>query len=190
MQPLRVLLASTVLLGLSACDASGPDIGVTSGVWVGTAEFKVDTLMADQNFRVVSDYETRYEFELAEDEDGLVLGFVNIYNTGTLRVREPRDAGGQTIAERSVEWDDELVESWPVYGTYVRPMLEVDLPEAESADVFPKDLWTFVVTGDRARLSNTSVVHGYSFEVFEDYDARFTIRLRPTNADEFSLRRQ
>lgn len=188
----RVLPALLVAaLALSACDAGGSEIGATSGTWAGTATFEVDTLMQEQNFRVFGTYDTRYEFDLVEDEDGLVLGYVNIYNDGSLTVREPRAVGGsQTVLEREIVWDDELVQSWPVYGTYGRPTLEVDLPEAEAAGVFPADIWTFTVTGDRARLAETSIQHGYSFEVFEDNDALHTITLSPSNADEFQIKRQ
>ncbi len=191
MPALRVLLAATVLLGLSACGAGGPDNGATSGVWAGTAEFKIDTLLTGQNFRVITDYETRYEFELSQDEDGLILGFLNQYNTGTFTLREPREEGGtQTVIERTATWDDELVQSWPVYGTFDRPELELDLPEAEESGVFPKDLWTFTVVGDRARLEATKILHGYTFAVFEDYDSEFTVVLSPSNEDDFSIRRQ
>ena len=190
MPSLRILAAAAVLLGLSACDSGSGDAGAMTGVWSGTAEFKADTLMAGQNFRVVADYVTRFEFEVNEDEDGLVLGSVRVYNTGTLRVREPRDAGGQRVIEHAVTWDDDLVQSWPVYGTFRRPTFELDLPEAEEAGVFAKDLWTFTVVGDRARLDNTTIAHGYTFEVFEDYDAPHVITLTPTKSDEFSIRRQ
>lgn len=185
----RVLFLAPALL-LAACDAGGSEVGATSGVWSGTAEFVVDTLMAGQNFRVITDYETRYEFELTEDEDGLVLGFLNQYNTGTFTLREPRDAGGPQVIERTVTWDGELIRSYPVYGTYDRPTLELDLPEAELIGVFPKDLWTFTVVGDRARLEATRILHGYTFPVFEDQDGEYTILLSPTNQDEFSVERQ
>jgi hypothetical protein len=190
MTPLRVFLAASVLLGLSACDAGGSD-SATSGVWAGTAEFKVDSLLAEQNFRIITDYETRYEFELTEDENGLILGYLNQYNTGTFSIREPREGDdGQTVMERSIEWDGDLVQTWPVYGTFYRPTLELDLPQAEEAEVFPKDLWTFTVVGDRARLEATRILHGYTFAVFEDYDAPYTVVLSPTNEDEFSMRRE
>ena len=191
MHPFRVLLAAAVLLGLSACDAGGSTDGATTGVWAGTAEFKVDTLLADQNFRVITDYETRYEFVLDQSEDGLILGHLDQYNTGTFTLREPRnDGSGQTVIERTATWDDDLVQSWPVYGTFDRPTLELDLPEAEELEVFPKDLWTFTVVGDRARLEATRILHGYTYSVFEDYDNPFTVVLSPSNEDEFSLRRQ
>lgn len=191
MPSLRVLLAATLALGLAACDAGGSDGSATSGIWAGTAEFQVDSLLADQNFRIVTDYETRYEFELTEDENGLVLGYLNQYNTGTFTLREPRDGsdGGQTIIERTFTWDDDLVQTWPVYGTYYRPTLELDLPQAEAAEVFPEDLWTFTVVGDRARLDATRILHGYTFMVFENDDTPYTVVLSPTNEDEFSVRR-
>jgi hypothetical protein len=187
---LRVLLASAALLALSACDSAGGG-AATTGVWAGTAQFVVDSVYADQNFRVVTDYETRFEFDLAQDEDGLVLGTLSQYNTGTFTLREPRDGtGGQTVAERTITWDDDLVQTWPVYGTFVRPTLELDAPQAEAAGVFPKDMWTFTVAGDRARLDATKILHGYTFPVFENNDALYTIVLSPTKADEFSMRRQ
>ena len=113
MNPLRVLLAATVLLGLSACDAGGgADGSATSGVWAGTAEFQLDSLLADQNFRIITDYETRYEFELTEDENGLILGYLNQYNTGTFTLREPRDGtDGQAVVERTFEWDGDLIQT-------------------------------------------------------------------------------
>lgn len=187
----RALLVLPLVALLAACDASGGSGDDSTGVWSGTAEFQVDTLLSDQNFRVITDYETRYEFELAQDENGLILGYLNQYNTGTFTLREPRDIGEeQGVRETTVEWDGQLVQSWPVYGTFDDPILELDLPQAETAGVFPKDLWTFTVVGDRARLEATRILHGYTFPVFEDNESEFTVVLSPTNSDEFSLRRE
>ena len=189
MPAVRTLSALLLLAALSACDSAGPGAGQgdTTGVWAGTAEFRMDSLLVDQNFRIITDYQTRYEFELVEDENDLVVGFLNQYNTGTFTLREPRPGG---VREKVVTWDDDLVESWPVYGTYDGTTLEVDLPEAEEAEVFPKDLWTFTVVGGRARLASTRIEHGYTFEVWEDQDAPFTVVLSPSTTDEFSVRRQ
>lgn len=190
LRPSPAFLASVLALSLAACDA-GLSGSAASGIWAGTAQFQVDTLMADQNFRVITDYETRYEFELTEDENGLVIGFLNQYNTGTFLLREPRDGGtGPAVQEQTIEWSDDLIQSWPVYGTFVRPTLELDLPEAEEANVFPADLWTFTVVGDRARLEATRISHGYSFPVFEDNDADFTVVLSPTEEEEFRIERE
>ncbi len=191
MPALRAFAFVLVALGLAACDSAEPDTGATSGVWSGTAHFEVDSVYADQNFRVITDYDTRYEFAIEEDEDGLVIGFLNQYNTGTFMLREPRaQDDGPAVREVTIAWDNELVQSWPVYGTFVRPTLELDLPEAEEAQVFPKDLWTFTVVGDRARLDATQIYHGYRFPVFENNDANYTIILSPDKNDEFSLRRE
>ena len=56
--------------------------------------------------------------------------------------------------------------------------------------MFPEDLWTFTVVGDRARLEATQILHGYTFEVFEDGDSPYTIILSPTNEDGFTIRRE
>lgn len=188
---LRAFAVLVLLAGLAACDSAGPSQGETSGIWAGTAEFRVDSLLTEQNFRIVTDYETRYEFELAEDENGLVIGFLNQYNTGSFTLREPRDQGsGPAVREVTLTWDDDLVQTWPVYGTFDQTTLELDLPEAEDAEVFPPDLWTFTVVGSRARLASTRILHGYTFNVFEDQDDPYTVTLSPTSSDEFSIRRQ
>lgn len=191
MSPLRLLAVLGLAVTLTACDSAGSGADATSGTWAGTARFEIDTVYVNKNFRVITDYEARYEFDISQDEDGLVLGTLKQYNTGTFILREPRDQGeGPTIREVTLEWDDELVQEWPVYGTFVRPELELDLPEAEALDVFPKDLWTFTVVGDRARLNATRIDHGYRFPVFEDDDVEYTIILSPTKNQEFSMRRQ
>ena len=187
--PRALLLALSVVV-LAACDASGAD-DATTGIWTGTAEFQVDTLLADQNFRVITDYETRYEFEIAQDENGLVVGYLNQFNTGTFTLREARDVSeGPGVEEYVRSWDGDLVQSWPVYGTFDEPTLELDLPQAEAAQVFPADLWTFTVVGSRARLEASKILHGYTFPVFEDNESDFTVVLSPTNEDGFSIRRQ
>ena len=192
MPALRALLLAVPLLVLAACSATDSSSGgEATGVWAGTAEFQVDSLLADQNFRVITDYETTYEFELTQDEDGLILGYLNEYNTGTFTLREPRQVGGEeVIIEETITWDGDLVRSWPVYGTYDRPTLELDIPQAEADEVFPKDLWTFTVVGGRARLEATQILHGYTFSVFENFDNAYTIVLSPTNDDEFSIERR
>jgi len=187
----RALLALPLVALLAACDASNGSGGASTGIWAGTAEFRVDTLLADQNFRVITDYETRYEFELAEDENGLILGHLNQYNTGMFTLREPRDLDGeQGVHETVIEWDGQQVKSWPVYGTFADPILELDLPQAEADDVFPKDLWTFTVVGNRARLEATKILHGYTFPVFENNESQYTVVLSPSNSADFSLRRE
>ena len=187
----HALLAFPLLLALAACSASGTDGGATSGTWSGTAQFRIDSVLAAQNFYIVGDYETRYEFTIEEDEAGLVYGYLRQYNTGALRLREPRDVtGAPGLIVVDIAWDDDLVQTWPVYGTFQRPELELDLPEAEAAQVYPADLWTFTVSGGRARLAGTRIEHGYTFPVFEDNDAEYTVVLSPEDAAEFAMERQ
>lgn len=187
----RALLALPLLLALAACSAGGPDGGETSGIWSGTAQFQIDSVLVDQNFHIVADYETRYEFTIEEDEVGLVYGYLRQYNSGTFRLREPRDVSGDPgLIVVDLAWDDDLVQTWPVYGTFQRPELELDLPEAEAAQVYPADLWTFTVSGGRARLAGTRIQHGYSFSVYENNDSEYTVVVSPDKADDFSMERQ
>ena len=185
------LAALPLLLSLAACDAVGADVDGATGLWAGTAEFKVDTLMADQNFRVITDYETRFEFDLVEDEDGLVIGTLSEYYTGTFTLREPRGGtSGPAVVEQTFTWDDERGRTWPVYGTSDGSVLELDLPEAEREGTFPKDIWTFTRAGSRARLANTRIRQGREYKVFENDDQLYRVTLSPTNEREFSIRRQ
>ncbi|MEM1118358.1 MAG: hypothetical protein AAF845_08160 [Bacteroidota bacterium] len=184
MPALRLLAVLGLLVSLAACDsASGPGGNETTGIWSGTARFQVDSVYADQNFHITTDYETRYEFDL-EQEGTLVVGTLRQFNTGSFRLRE------SGIRDTTFSWNGELIRAWPVYGTVSGGILEVDLPEAEAAGVFPEDLWTFRLVGGRAQLDNTVIEHGYTFSVFENGGADFTVVLSPDKREPFSIRRQ
>lgn len=185
MPSLRILAALGLLVSLTACDsASGSsDSGETTGIWEGVAVFQVDSVYADQNFHVTTDYETRYEFDL-EQEGTLVVGTLRQYNTGTFRLRE---AG---VRDTTFSWDGELVQAWPLYGTVSGGILELDSPQAEEAGVFPADLWTFRLVGGRAQLDNTVIQHGYRFSVFENGGSAYTVVVSPDKNDPFTIRKQ
>lgn len=185
MSSLRLLAAVGLLVSLAACDsASGPEgSGETTGIWDGTARFRVDSVYADQNFHITTDYETRYEFDL-EQEGTLVVGTLRQYNTGTFRLRE------SGVRDTTFSWDGDLVQAWPLYGTFTGGVLELDSPQAEEAGVFPADLWTFRLVGGRAQLDNTVIEHGYTFTVFENGGAEYTVVLSPDQNDPFAIRKK
>jgi NAD(P)-dependent dehydrogenase (short-subunit alcohol dehydrogenase family) len=103
---------------LSACDFGGAD-GV-SGRWVGTAAFEADTILAAHNAHVVADYETEFTFVLTDDE-GLITGQLAARTTGYRIVRE----AGQPAD--TLRFDDATPVVHDVFGTYLDPVLEVDL---------------------------------------------------------------
>jgi hypothetical protein len=142
--PLLALLVSTGAV-LSACDFAGTD-GAT-GRWVGTAEFEADTILADHNARIVAAYETEFTFRLTDDE-GLVTGQLTVLTTGYRIVHE----AGQPAD--TLHFDDEAPVVHDVFGTYVDPTLEVDVPGGP----YEEDLWTFEVSGRRA-VTDRSLVH-------------------------------
>jgi hypothetical protein len=133
-----VLAAATAL---AACDFAGGD-GV-SGRWSGAAEFEADTLLPEYNLRIQAEYETTFTFRLTDDE-GLVTGQVEARTTGYRIVHEagrPAD---------TLRFDDTAPVVNDVFGTFVDPTLEVDVPDGPYED----DLWTFEVTGRSAALDN------------------------------------
>ncbi|HLA64603.1 MAG TPA: hypothetical protein VK610_09270 [Rhodothermales bacterium] len=140
---LALLAALVVPVFLAACD-SGAGASTITGVWEGTATFQADTLLPDYNARVIADYEMAFRFELMED-DGLVTGRILATGTGQRIVREagpgfPTDTARFTGATTIVD---------TLFGTFVAPTLEVDVPEG----TYEEDLWTFSVTGNHAKIA-------------------------------------
>lgn len=178
---LRLALAGP-LVALAACDAAtdtggGGDF---AGAWEGSLRYELDTLFVDQNLRITADYTTRYRFDLQQDEE-LVWGDLTEYRTGTYHLRE---AGRR---DTTYTWEDEPVLSFPVYGTYERPTLELDSPEAEEAQIFPANLWTFNVVGGTARMEDVFIEHIYHHVVHEGGDVEFEYALAPD--EHFEMRR-
>ncbi len=123
---------------LAACDTNGA-AGPVAGVWEGTARFEIDTLLAEHNARVEAAYEMVFRFELDEDE-GLVTGTVTATPSGYRSVRE----AGHPATTVNFDGSPPLVND--VFGTYLDPVLEVDVPNGP----YEEDLWTFDVGGSRA----------------------------------------
>jgi len=166
---LLVLLGSAAVIG--ACDFANGD--GTTGRWVGTAEFVADTILADHNARITAEYETEFTFRLTDDE-GLVTGQLTARTTGYRIVRE---AGGTADTLRFVD-EEPLVHD--VFGTYLPPTLEVDVPGGP----YQENIWTFEVTGRRA-LTDQFLVHTHQIPLANSDPFTYEIRSK----DVFEMRR-
>lgn len=146
--PARPLALAALLLCtavLAACDIAGDD--GTTGRWVGTAEFTADTILAAHNVRIIADYETEFTFRLTDD-DGLVTGQLTARTSGYRVVREAGQPSDTLWFDASAPVVHE------VFGTFLDPTLEVDVPDGPYED----DLWTFEVSG-RSAQTDRFLVH-------------------------------
>lgn len=160
------------LLSLAACDFAGGDD--LSGRWTGTAVFKVDTVLAEQNARFIADYETVFTFNITDDE-GLITGTVEGKTTGRRIVRE---AG---FLPDTLYYNSSTPLFHEVFGTYLDPVLEVDVPEGP----YESDLWTFDVSGRRAEL-NRFLIHNHEV-AYQATEGSFTFALQ--SEEMFEMRR-
>ena len=148
---LPLALALVGLISLSACDSGSGSDDIT-GTWSTTINYSADTLLADQNYRIVADYSTTYTFELL-NEDGLIYGRITSSVDGTMTGREAgRAPVVYTLSPEASTTDY-------VFGTYDDPDLELDVPWGSYAE----NLWTFKKVGGRAELAGR-VVHEWTFE--------------------------
>lgn len=169
---LRALLTAAALtLPLAACDANGSS-GAITGVWEGTAEFEADTILAAHNARVRAAYEMAFRFELVED-DGLVSGTITAMASGYRVTQE----AGQPADTVRFEGGGPMVHQ--VYGTYLDPVLEVDVPGGP----YEADIWTFDVSGGRAEadrflvsLNAIELPSGSEFDLPIRSDETFAMR--------------
>ncbi|GAB5537369.1 MAG: hypothetical protein Rubg2KO_36180 [Rubricoccaceae bacterium] len=169
---LPLALALVGLLSLSACD-SGSGSDAITGTWSTTVDYKADTLLANQNFRIVADYSTTYTFDLL-NEDGLIYGRITSSVEGTMTGQE---AGGAPIV---ISMDSTSSATDYLFGTYDDPALELDV----LSEAYATNLWTFEKVGGRAELAG-QVVHQwaflsregeFSFTVYGDQGEKTTIR--------------
>lgn len=173
---LPLALALVGLLSLSACDSGAGSDDIT-GTWSTTINYSADTLLAEQNYRIVADYSTTYTFELLND-DGLIYGRITSALDGTMTGQE---AGAEPIV---YTLSSENSTTDYLFGTYNDPELEMDVPWGSYA----QNLWTFEKVGGRAVLDG-KVVHEWGFQtrftaepsdftftVYGDEDEKTTIR--------------
>lgn len=179
---LPLALALVGLLTLSACDSGSSSDDIT-GTWSTTINYTADTLLAEQNYRIVADYTTTYTFELL-NEDGLIYGRITSALDGTMMGQEAgREPVVYTLTPENSRTDY-------LFGTYNDPALELDVPWG----TYENDLWTFEKIGGRAVLEGR-VVHEWGFEslytaepgdfsfvVEGDEKAETTIRRESTDA--------
>ncbi len=125
---------------LAACD-SVPTDDVT-GVWIGTASFTADSILAEQNLRFVADFTATFTFRILDD-DGLVTGTLGAAFDGSLTTT----VAGQP--SETLTFDPASPINHEVFGTYVKPDLEMDVPDGP----YEENLWTFEVSGSGADLN-------------------------------------
>lgn len=167
---LSALLASAALL--AACDLAGSD--GTTGRWVGTAQFTADTILADHNVRITADYETEFTFRITDD-DGLVTGQLTARTSGYRAVREAGQPPDTLWYDASAPVVNE------VFGTYLDPTLEVDVPDGP----YEENLWTFEVSGGRAE-TDRFLVHLHQISLTNDQPFEHSI----TSEEVFKMRRE
>lgn len=163
---------AVLLLALAACDFAGG--GDLSGRWSGTAVFQADTLLSDQNVRFTADYETVFTFNLTED-GGLITGTVEAKTTGRRIVHEAGFPPDTVFYAATTPLFHE------VYGTYLDPVLEVDVPQGP----YEENLWTFDVSGRRAELGR-HIVHNHEV-LYHVQEGSFSVSLQ--SDEEFEMRR-
>ena len=154
--PLAVALGA--FLVLAACDSAMTVGGVqlddddrVTGVWEGTSEFRLDTVLAAHNYRLKAEYDVHFRFDVLHD-DGLAWGTVTASLDGYLIARE---AG--TLAD-TFRFDPSQTIVSDAFGTYIRPELELDVPWGP----YTEDLWTFDKVAGRLDLQG-GIVHVWRF---------------------------
>ncbi len=154
------------LVFFSGCDAvNSNDL---SGVWTGTATFTSDSILADQNLHFKADYEATFTFRITDD-GGLITGTVEGAFDG---IRTTTEAGHDP---RRITFDPSTPFSDELFGTFIKPVLEMDVPDGPYED----DLWTFNVAGNGAKL-NRFLTHQHTVTLADSTDFTFDI-----NSDAF-----
>jgi len=152
---------------LAACDSVPTDD--LTGVWIGTASFTADSILADQNLSFAADFTATFTFRIIDD-DGLVTGTLGAVSDGSLTTTE----AGQP--SQTLTFDPASPINHEVFGTYVKPDLEMDVPDGP----YEENLWTFEVSGSGADLNRPlSLNHTV---VLADDSSSFTF---PIESDDF-----
>jgi len=147
-------------LTLAACDSVNTDD--LSGIWIGTASFAADSILADQNLRIQADYEATFTFRITDDQ-GLITGTVEAAFDGQ-RVTTEAGQPSQTLT-----FDPNSPFINDVFGTYIDPVLEMDVPDGP----YEANLWTFDVRGNSADLDRF-LTHNHTITLADSTNFTFT----------------
>ena len=173
---LPLALAIAGLISLSACDTGSGSDDIT-GTWSTTVNYTADTLLANQNYRVVADYSTTYTFELL-NEDGLIYGRITSSVDGTI---SGQDAGSDPVVI-TMDPTDSVTDY--LFGTYDDPALEFDV----LSELYAENLWTFEKVGGRAELQG-QVVHTWNFESQYPQPSPFSFTIVGDQGEKTTIRR-
>ena len=151
---------------LSACDSVITDD--LSGVWIGTASFSADSILADQNLRIQANYSATFTFRITDDE-GLVTGTIEAAFDGS---RTTTEAGHPS---QTLTFDPSSPFVHDFFGTFIDPVLEMDIPDGP----YEENLWTFDVSGNGADLDRF-LTHNHTIVLADSSEFTF-----PINSDGF-----
>ena len=153
---------------LAACDSVNTDD--LSGVWVGTASFSADSILADQNLRIQADYTATFTFRITDDE-GLISGTVEAAFDGSRTTTEAGQPSQTLTFDSSSPFLNEL------FGTFIDPVLEMDVEDGP----YEENLWTFDVSrnGNGADL-NRALTHNHTIALADSTEFTF-----PIDSDDF-----
>ncbi|HYE97132.1 MAG TPA: hypothetical protein VD962_13070 [Rubricoccaceae bacterium] len=135
------------------------DVG---GVWTGTATFSTDTVFAESNTRVRADYQSTFTFDLTYD-DRLVSGTITETINGSFEYTQA-GSSPQTYPL------DGATRTFEVYGTYLDPVLELDVPDGP----YEEGLWDFEVQGRRAE-SDHHIVYNFTLPLPDSTTMEFAL---------------
>lgn len=146
---------------LAACDSVITDD--LSGVWIGTASFSADTILADQNLRIQADYSATFTFRITDDH-GLITGTVEAAFDG----RRTSTEAGHT--PQTVTFDPNSPFINDLFGTFIDPVLEMDVED----ELYEENLWTFDIRGNGGDL-NRPLTHHHTIMLADSTEFTFPL---------------
>lgn len=146
---------------LAACDSVNTDN--LSGVWVGTATFTADSILADQNLRIQADYTASFTFRITDD-GGLITGTLDAAFNGTRTTTEAGQPSQTLTFDPTTPFTDEF------FGTYIKPVLEMDV----AGERYEENLWTFDISGSGADLDRF-LTHNHTIVLADSSEFTFSI---------------
>jgi len=146
---------------LAACDSVNTDD--LSGVWVGTASFSTDSILADQNLRFHADYTATFTFRITDD-GGLITGTVEAAFDGTRTTEEAGQPSQRITFDPNSPFINDL------FGTFIDPVLEMDVED----ELYEENLWTFDIRGNGGDL-NRPLTHHHTIMLADSTEFTFPL---------------